>query len=325
MTSIERIVFFGTPAFAIPALDALVAAGRAPLLVVSQPARPAGRGRQLLEPPVAVRARELGLALEQPEKVKAPEFLARLTQLEPDLAVVVAFGQLFPKVLLDLPRCGCLNLHASLLPRWRGAAPIAAAIEAGDEATGICLMRMEEGLDTGPVLARRELAIDARESAGELGERLAHAGAELLIDSLPKIESGGLEAVSQRAEGASYAPKLGGVREVSLRDTASIVARTVRAATPEPGAALVVRGERVKLLEVAAVSIEKLIERPAERPIERPIEPGVVVGVVRGALRVGCGGGSELDLLRVQRPGGKPIAGRDLANGLRLAAGERLT
>ena len=311
MTRIERIAFFGTPQFAVPALDALVAAKRAPLLVVSQPARPAGRGRRLVEPPVAVRARELGLAVEQPQRVKAPEFLALLEPLALDLAVVVAFGQIFPSVLLALPRLGCVNLHASLLPRWRGAAPIAAAVAAGDPATGVCLMHMEAGLDSGPVLARRETAIGARESAGELGERLARIGAELLVDSLPKLERGELVEVSQPAEGVTFAPKLVGVRELSLESTSSEAARSVRASTPEPGAALVVRGERIKLLEVA------------EAPESPAVAPGTVVSVAGTALRVAFASGA-LDLVRVQRPGGKPISGRDLANGLRLAPGDSL-
>ena len=311
MTRIERIAFFGTPRFAVPALDALVTAGRAPLLVVSQPARPAGRGRHLLEPPVAARARELGLAVEQPQRVKAPEFLARLEPLALDLAVVVAFGQIFPSELLALPRLGCVNLHASLLPRWRGAAPIAAAIAAGDPTTGVCLMRMEAGLDSGPVLAQRETSIGARETAGELGERLARLGAELLVDSLPKLERGELVAIAQPAEGVTFAPKLAGVRELSLESTAAEVARAVRASTPEPGAALAIRGERIKLLEVA------------EAPESGGAAPGIVVGVAGSALRLACGSGA-LDLVRVQRPGGKPISGRDLANGLRLAPGDPL-
>jgi methionyl-tRNA formyltransferase len=313
MATIERIVFFGTPRFALPALDALVAAGRVPLLVVSRPARPAGRGRRLVDPPVAVRAREIGLPVEQPERVRAPEFSSRLEALAPDLAVVVAFGQIFPRTLLELPRHGCLNLHASLLPRWRGAAPIAAAIAAGDPSTGVCLMRMEEGLDTGPVLARCETAIGERETSGGLAERLARLGADLLLEALPKIERGGLSATPQPIEGVTYAPKLGGVRDLSLHDPAAELSRAFRAATPEPGAALTIRGERIKLLDLASASL------PA------PSAPGVVIAVGGQALRISCGDGGALDLLRVQRPGGRPIAGRDLANGLRLTPGDRLT
>jgi len=310
--SIDRIVFFGTPAFAVPSIDALVAAGRAPVLVVSQPARPAGRERRLVEPPVTTRARKLALPTDAVESVRAPEFLARLAALGPDLAVVVAFGQIFPPALLALPRLGCLNVHASLLPRWRGAAPIAAAIAAGDCETGVTVQRMEAGLDTGPVLARRSTPIGAREDAGTLAERLARLGAELLVDTLGELERGEATARPQDEAGATYAPKLAGVRDLGYAGEAGETERLVRAFHPEPGAALELRGERVKLL-AAAVSPEG-----TEAP------PGTVLAVAGAALRVAMGGGTVLDLVRVQRPGGRPISGRDLANGLRLSPGDRL-
>jgi methionyl-tRNA formyltransferase len=309
--AIERIVFFGTPAAALPALDALVASGRTPALVVSRPARPAGRERAPRDPPVALRARALGLALEQPERVQAPEFLARLGALAPDLAVVVAFGQIFPRALLELPRIGCVNLHFSLLPRWRGAAPVAAAIAAGDGETGVSLQRMAEGLDSGPLYAARATPIGARETAGELTGRLARLGAELLVETLPRLERGELEPVPQDESRVTWAPKLAGVRELSLAESASDLARAFRAATPEPGAVLAVRGERIKLLELV------------EAPGAGGAPPGAVVLAAGDALRFACGGGGAIDLLRVQRPGGRPIRGRDLANGLRLAPGER--
>ncbi|GMU66990.1 MAG: methionyl-tRNA formyltransferase [Acidobacteriota bacterium] len=307
---IDRIVFFGTPAFAVPALEALVAAGRRPVLVVTQPARPAGRGRKLVEPPVAVRARELGLEVEAVERVRAPEFLERLATLAPDLAVVVAFGQIFPRALLELPRLGCLNVHASLLPRWRGAAPIAAAIAEGDAETGVAIQRMEEGLDTGPVYASRSTPIGAEETAGELTARLAGLGAELLVEVISRLERGDLVAIEQDAAGATHASKLAGVRDLDLTRSAVELAREVRAYTPEPGAALAIRGERVKVLGA----------RDGGSGAGTP--PGIVLGVVGESLRLAAAGDSVLELVRAQRPGGRPVSGRDLANGLRLTPGE---
>jgi methionyl-tRNA formyltransferase len=308
VSGIRRIVFFGTPAFAVPALEALVAAGRRPVLVVTQPARPAGRGRKLVEPPVAVRARELGLEVEAVAKVRAPEFLERLEALAPDLAVVVAFGQIFPRALLDLPRLGCLNVHASLLPRWRGAAPIAAAIAAGDAETGVAVQRMEEGLDSGPVFAARSTPIGAEETAGELGTRLAALGAELLVEVIEDLERGRAVAVPQVDAAATHASKLVGVRELDLARPADELAREVRAFTPEPGVALTIRGERVKLLGARAGG-------------GSPDRTGTVLGIAGAALRVAAGDGTVLEILRAQRPGARPVSGRDLANGLRLVAG----
>ncbi len=249
MSRIERIVFFGTPWFAVPALEALVAEGRAPRLVVTPPARPAGRGRKLFEPPVAVRARELGLAVESVGRVRDAEFLTRLGSLAPELAIVVAFGQIFPKTLLDLPRHGCLNVHASLLPRWRGAAPIAAAIAAGDRETGVSIQRMEEGLDTGPVYAQRKTPIGEHEDAGELAARLARLGAELLVEVVAALEAGLLQPEAQDPAGVSHAPKLGKVRYLDLSNPAEEVAREVRAFNPEPGTLLELAGGPIKILQ----------------------------------------------------------------------------
>jgi len=309
---IERIVFFGTPAFAVPALEALVASGRAPALVVTQPARPAGRGRRLLEPPVAEAARRLAVPVEAVARVGAAEFLDRLGALAPDLAVVVAFGQIFPRALLELPRLGCLNVHASLLPRWRGAAPIAAAIAAGDARTGVSIQLMEEGLDSGPVYAERATPIGEHESAGELSGRLARIGSELLIEVLTELERGGREPTPQDESLATRAPKLTGVRLLDPGLSAAALARQVRAFNPEPGTALLVRDERIKVIE-------------AEAPEERSAAPpGTLLAIPGEALALAAGGGSVLRLILVQRPGGRPISGRDLANGLRLTPGERL-
>jgi methionyl-tRNA formyltransferase len=309
---IDRIVFFGTPDFAVPSLEALVAANRAPALVVTQPARPVGRDRRLAEAPVARRARELGLDVLPVERVRAEEFLERLRALAPDLAVVVAFGQIFPPALLDLPRQGCLNVHASLLPRWRGAAPIPAAIAAGDAETGVAVQRMEAGLDTGPVYAERRTPIGADETTPELAARLACLGAELVVEVVESLERGDARATAQPAEGASYAPKLGAPRELDLALPAAALARQVRAYAAEPGVVLVARGERLKIHE-ARVS-----------PATAEAAPATVVALGRDSLTIAAGAGSALEIRRAQRPGGRPVSGRDLANGLRLAPGDAL-
>src|SRR5215207_4878892 len=192
MPAFERILFFGTPELAVPTLAALVEAGRSPVAVVTQPARPMGRGLKLADPPVAAWARERGFEVIQPLKVRDPTFLAQAAELDPAVAVVVAFGQIFPTVLLRLPKHGCVNLHASLLPRWRGAAPIQAAIAAGDPRTGVTTMLMEEGLDTGPMLLREETEIGPGETAGELSLRLADMGGRLMVRTLEAMERGEL-------------------------------------------------------------------------------------------------------------------------------------
>jgi methionyl-tRNA formyltransferase len=308
--AIERIVFFGTPAAAVPALEALVSAGRPPTLVVSRPARPAGRRGQLADPPLAARARELDLRVEQPVSIRDAGFLSLLAGLAPDLAVVVAFGQIFPRALLELPRLGCLNVHFSLLPRWRGAAPVAAALAAGDAETGVSVQRMEEGLDTGPVYASWRTPIAPREDAGRLSERLARAGAELLVDVVAALENGTAVAVLQRAEESTYAPKLGGARTLDLARPAAELEREVRAFHPEPGVFVELAGERIKVLAAAAAGREAS-------------PPGSVARVAGEALLLVAGDGRGLALERVQRPGGRPMSGRDLANGLRLRAGDR--
>ncbi|MCB1007470.1 MAG: methionyl-tRNA formyltransferase [Acidobacteria bacterium] len=315
MPRVERIVFFGTPEFAVPALDALVAAGRAPTLVVTQPARPAGRGRRLVDPPVAARARELALEIGQPPRVRAPEFLASLRERAPDLAVVVAFGQIFPRELLELPPHGCLNVHASLLPRWRGAAPIAAAIEAGDAKTGVVVQRMVEALDAGPMVGRRETAIGPEETTGSLAERLARLGAEALLETIEALEAGTLREETQDEAAATYAPKLSGPARLDPSRPASELERLVRSRTPAPGADLSWRGGSLRVLAARAL--------PGIAGIDGGAQEGVFLGVAGSAARLATGGGSVLELLNVQRPGRAPVSGRDFANGARLIPGER--
>jgi len=191
------VAFAGTPAFALPALDAIAASRHRLVVAYTQPDRPAGRGRRLLASPVKERALALGIPVEQPETLGVASAVARFSAYAPDVFVVVAYGLLLPPALLKLPRFGCLNIHASLLPRWRGAAPVARAIEAGDQKTGVCIMRMEAGLDTGPVMQSRELAIGPGETAGELQERLALVGAELIVAALDALAAGRANFVPQ--------------------------------------------------------------------------------------------------------------------------------
>jgi methionyl-tRNA formyltransferase len=311
---IERIVFFGTPDFAVPTLAALVDAGRRPVRVVTQPARPVGRGYRrdrLQDPPVAAWARERGLPVTQPEKVRDPAFLAGMKDLAPDVAVVVAFGQIFPRDLLALPRLGCVNLHASLLPRWRGAAPIQAAIAAGDERTGVTTMLMEAGLDTGPMLLREETEIGPEETAGELSQRLAGMGGRLLVRTLERLERGDLAPRPQDPEAATYAPRL--TREdgrVDWTRPARGIAARLRAFTPWPGQSAMLNGEPVKLVRV------EVLQETTEAI------PGTFLGMRDGRLAVACGEGSVLGIAELQRPGRKPLKGSDFANGERLRSGE---
>jgi methionyl-tRNA formyltransferase len=307
-----RLLFFGTPEFAVPTLAALVAAGVPPRLVVSQPDRPAGRGRRLVSPPVVRWARERSLAVAQPERVAEPSFLAALEELAPDLAVVVAYGQIFPPALLSLPRLGCVNVHASLLPRWRGAAPVQAAIAAGDPETGVTTMLMEEGLDSGPLLLRRATPIGETETAGELAARLATLGAELLVESLRGLVQGRLEPVPQPAEGVTRAPKLprGGQR-LDWSQPATLLARRILAASPAPGVEAELVGRPLRLLRA----------RPLPALAPPSAMPGTVIGMEGEALAVAAGEGTVLGLLELQRPGRRVLTARELVNGERLGAG----
>jgi methionyl-tRNA formyltransferase len=314
MPSIDRLVFFGTPAMAVPALAALCDVGREPLLVVTQPARGAGRGHHLRQPPVADWALERGLEVAQPERVRDSGFVARLKALDPDVAVVVAFGQIFPQALLDVPSCGCINLHASLLPRHRGAAPVQAAIAAGDQITGVTTMLMERSLDTGPILMAEKVAIGSRDSAAHLAQKLADAGARLILETLIELEAGVLEPRRQRDAGATYAPVL--TREDGVIDwssTAAEIERRLRAFTPWPGISTTFAGESIKVLEVEV----------RDRGVEAPEPPGTILAVRPDGLWIACGNGTVLTIDRLQRPGKSSVGGRDFANGLRLAPGDR--
>ena len=289
------------------------------MLVVSQPDRPVGRGRKLRRPPVASWAVEHGLEILQPERVRDPGFLSVLEERRPSLAVVVAFGQIFPKVLLDIPAHGCVNLHASLLPRWRGAAPIQAAIAAGDRTTGVTTMLMEEGLDSGPILLQEEVEIGPAETAGGLFGRLAERGAGLVVETLERLEGGNLEPRPQEHAEATKAPMLkksDGYLDWSL--TAIEVFDRLRGFTPWPGVSAEIRGERVKILWGEPIASPAALS-PAD------MAPGVFLELRDDRLVVGCGDGSRFAVERVQRPGRRAMNAGDLARGLRLEPGERFS
>ncbi len=254
-----RIVFMGSPDFALPTLSALAAARNHQVVgVVTQPDRASGRGRELKSPPVKTLALELNIPILQPEKLRAPEAMDQLRGWNPDLIVVAAFGQILKKDVLDLPRYGCINSHASLLPRWRGAAPINAAIFHGDEETGVTIMQMDVGLDTGPMLAKKSIRLSPDDTAGSVLETLSTLGADLLIETLPEYLSGNLKPVPQPAEGVTYAPML--KKEDGLLDftrRAVELERRVRAMNPWPGAWFEWNGNPLKVLRASTVSGEK--------------------------------------------------------------------
>ena len=311
-----RVVFAGTPQAALPSLDAIAGSRHELVAVITRPDAPAGRGRRLEASPVRLRAQELGLPVLTPHSVKEPEFLDELRRLGPDACPVVAYGNLIPQVALDLPRRGWINLHFSLLPAWRGAAPVQHAIMAGDELTGASTFRLERGLDTGPVYGVMTEAIRATDTAGDLLDRLAQGGAGLLVAALDGIERGDLVATPQRADGVSHAPKLevADGRVVWARP-ARAIDRLVRACTPAPGAWTTFRGERLKLAPLTLAA-------PDEVPGHETLEPATLL-VTKQALFVGAGT-LPVRLGVIQAHGKRPMPAADWARGSRIEAGERL-
>lgn len=309
-----KVVFAGTPAFALPTLQALLEAGHTVLAVYTQPDRPAGRGRRIAAAPVKEFARRRALRLSQPERLGEHES-AELRALAPEVIVVVAYGLILPPAILTIPRHGCLNVHASLLPRWRGAAPIARAIEAGDRETGVCIMQMETGLDTGPILGEARVSIEDNDTAATLQERLAPLGAQLLVSTLRRLERGAVHAVPQDATRACYAPKLRkdeGVLDWSR--PAIALQRKVRAFNPWPVTTTMWNGRRLRLWEAA----------PVVSPTGTPhAAPGVVLAVDEAGIHVATGDG-VLTLTRLQVEGGKVLSANEFANGYRMRAGDRL-
>jgi methionyl-tRNA formyltransferase len=298
-----RIAFMGTPDFAVPTLDALIEAGHEVAAVYSQPPRRAGRGKALSPSPVQRRAEAAGIAVRTPVSLRGAEEQAAFAALGLDAAVVAAYGLILPEPILEAPKLGCLNVHASLLPRWRGAAPIQRAILAGDEKTGVCIMAMERGLDTGPVYARRETMI-GRKTAGELSAELGAIGAAAMVEML---EHPGERPEPQGEEGVTSAAKIDKAEaRLDFGRTAAEVERQVRAFNPAPGAYFEYEGERIKVL---AADISQMIGSPAT--------------VLDEKLTIACGEGSIVPTL-VQRAGRGAMAPGELLRGFAIPVGARL-
>ena len=303
-----RVIFMGTPEFSVPALDALAAAHEV-VCVYTQPPRPAGRGKKDRPSPVQVRAAALGLPVRHPVSLKDGAAQAEFAALEADVAVVVAYGLILPQAVLEAPVRGCLNIHASLLPRWRGAAPIHRAILAGDAETGICIMQMEAGLDTGPVLLRRETAITPEDTTARLHDRLAEIGAKAICEALATLET--LVAVPQPDIGVTYAAKIEKAEaRIDWTRSADEIDRQIRGLSPFPGAWCEIK---------VGSAYERLKVLNSERA-EGEGAPGTLCG---DDLTVCCGEGA-VHLTRVQKAGGKPVSGADFLHGTPLARGARL-
>jgi methionyl-tRNA formyltransferase len=297
------VVFAGTPDFAVPCLEACRTAGAEVVAVYTQPDRPAGRGRKLAASPVKAAALAAGVPVEQPESFKAQADRDRLAAYAPDLMVVVAYGLILPRKVLAIPRLGCWNVHASLLPRWRGAAPIQRAILAGDDESGVDLMQMEAGLDTGPVLVERRTPIALDETGGTLHDRLSALGADALAEGLRRTLAGDILAPRTQAEtGIEYAHKLDKAEaRLDFQLPAIALERKVRAFNPWPVAEADVAGERLRIWMARALDVTT------------SAEPGQIVAATRDGIDIACASG-VLRLTSVQRPGGRPIGASDYLN-----------
>ncbi|MDC0739240.1 methionyl-tRNA formyltransferase [Cognatishimia sp. SS12] len=300
-----KVVFMGTPDFSVPVLDALVSAGHEIVAAYCQPPRPAGRGKKERPSPVQARAEALGLMVRHPVSLKDAAAQADFAALGADVAVVVAYGLILPQAILDAPKFGCLNIHASLLPRWRGAAPIHRAIMAGDAETGVCIMQMEAGLDTGPVLMRQTTAIGAEETTQQLHDHLSQIGAKAIVDALAHLPD--LTATPQPEDGVTYAAKIDKAEaRIDWSKPAQEVDRLIRGLSPFPGAWCEMDGQRVKVL--------------ASRLADGAGAPGTLLD---DALTVACGGGA-VQLLRLQRAGKSAQEAEVFLRGFALQAGQSL-
>jgi methionyl-tRNA formyltransferase len=303
-----KIAFAGTPEFAAVALESILAAGFEVTLVLTQPDRPAGRGMQLQPSPVKQVALAANIPVHQPEKLRTPEQQAPLAEAGVDVLVVAAYGIILPQAVLDMPRYGCLNIHGSLLPRWRGAAPIHRAIQAGDLETGITIMQMDAGLDTGPMLLKRAETIHPDDTTGSLHDRLAWLGAEMIVEALKALPEG-LAATPQPAEGVTYAAKIGKAEAaVDWTRPAVEIERSVRAFNPFPGAFASYQDTPIKLWRA--------------RAIDASGTPGEVLLAEAAGVIVACGEGS-LCITELQKPGAKRMPTADFLRGMPIAVGSR--
>ena len=311
MPSSLSLVFCGTPAFAVPTLERLVEAGFAVPLVVTQPDRPKGRGMEVALSPVKQRALQLGLQVGQPDKIKNnDEFRAQLAGIAPDAIIVVGYGRIIPQWMIDLPRLGNLNLHASLLPRYRGAAPIQWAIARGETASGVTTMRIDAGLDTGDILLQREIPIAPQDTAVTLAPRMAAIGADLIVETLRGLEAGRVHPRPQEDAKATLAPILKKEDgKVDFQSTAQEILNRLRGFQPWPGAYASFRGKNLHIWSA--------------QPVERAAAAAELV-VESGLLTVGCGGGSALQLLEVQLEGKKRMPAADFVHGYQPRTGEML-
>ena len=304
-----RLAFLGTPDFARVSLEALAAAGHEIAAVYSQPPRPAGRGKKLRPSPVQACAEARGWEVRTPKRLKDPEAQAAFAALDLDVAVVAAYGLILPKAILEAPRLGCLNVHASLLPRWRGAAPIQRAILAGDRETGITIMQMDEGLDTGAILLKEAIPIGARTTASELHDALADLGGRLIVAALESLAEGSLDPRPQPEAGVTYAAKLErGEGRLDWRESAAALDRRRRAFAPWPGAWFEAAGERIKVLD------SEVAQRPAGAAPGQVLDDGLTIACGEGALRP----------LTLQRAGKQPMAAAAFLRGFALEPGTRL-
>jgi methionyl-tRNA formyltransferase len=305
-----RIIFAGTPPFAAPALEALEDAGHEIALVLTQPDRPAGRGLKITSGIIKSLAQQRKLPLLQPHSLKEPELHAQLATIHADVMVVAAYGLILPFSVLSIPKFGCLNIHASLLPRWRGAAPIQRAILAGDRETGITIMQMDRGLDTGAILLQRGTLIEQDDTAQTLHDRLSFLGARCIVEALACLGQGNLFATPQNEVNVTYASKPEkDETEIDWRLSAENISRAVRAFNPRPGAHSSVCGMSLKIWCTAVAG-------------NVPAAPGEIVSVRGGGIVVGCGKGS-LVLQTVQKPGGKKLSAAEFLSGHLLRAGDR--
>jgi methionyl-tRNA formyltransferase len=305
-----RLIFAGTPEFAARSLAALLHAGHDIALVLAQPDRPAGRGLKLVPGAVKALAQARGLPLYQPTSLKNEETQAHLRSLAPDAILVAAYGLILPEAVLAIPRLGAINIHASLLPRWRGAAPVQRAILAGDARTGISIMQMDRGLDTGPILVAESMPIAADDTSASLHDKLAGLGARLIVTALVQLERGQLRAQPQAAAGASYAAKIAkSEAEIDWSEPAPVIERKVRAFNPLPGASSAIQGTVLKIWRARLGMANGA--------------PGTILEVGAEGIVVACGTKS-LCVLELQRAGGKKLAASQFLAGFPLAAGERL-